>query len=102
MLLAETRYLILGEHFKLKMFEKKVFINYLELGKCNKRAIYDILLCIEEVIVSDLYRSPGIFHHHHQHHCQWLYSSCKHLGRLTPEISLLRHLAGLFERVISP
>jgi hypothetical protein len=25
--------------------------------------------------------------HHHHHHHQWLYSPCKYLGRLTPEVS---------------
>jgi hypothetical protein len=28
-----------------------------------------------------------LHHHHHHHHHQWLYSICKDLGRLTPEVS---------------
>jgi hypothetical protein len=38
----------------------------------------------------------GPYHHHHHHH-QWLYSPCKDLGRLTPEVSVIleRYLVGL-------
>jgi hypothetical protein len=58
-----------------------------ETGTCGLFECLDILLMAAKKATIKLVRIPGNTADNHHHHHQWLYSPCKDLVRLRPEVS---------------